>query len=520
MTSDDEITHQSDLKLFGFLKTQEARELAKIVKDYVPGLFAYIDENLVIRFVNSHYEEVFERPVSQVAGLSPFELTPLDSHGRLLEDIRRAQKGEVARFRATFVLSNPSKELHLNGVFVPHVGSDKQPHGFFVFIDDITDLEQAQSKQLETESFLRAVVDASPNPVVSIDRDGRIISFSREASRVFGYSEKEVVGQNVSIIMPEPDRSHHDAYLVSYLKSGKPKIIGTPRVVRAQRKNGDEFPARLFINEFHDGGLIFVGFIEDVTQELEADLRLAEVQSELQQFGRLSTLGEYAGAIAHEVGQPLTGAASLVEATLLTLKSQHPLVYEELKDNLSEATTQIQRASEIIRRMRELIRHRTTQRLPHRIDDVIEEACLFAFMGIESENIQINKKYNSHGAKSLLDRIQIQQVIINIIRNAVDAMSETTDQKLTISTETKGDFVTISIADTGPGISDEIAARLFQPLVTSKPQGLGMGLSLSKNIIDAHQGEISFASNNGKGTVFDIHLPIYRQSSPTTDIET
>ncbi len=176
---------------------------------------------------------------------------------------------------------------------------------------DVTDLRLAEVHRAESEAYLKSIIDACPIAVVTIDEEARILTFSRQVQLTFGHKEADVLGKNVNILMPEPDRSHHDSYLNRYLQSDEKRIIGRARTVNAVRSNGDVFPAVLHVSEFMDGKCVFVGFVEDISEKDETERRLAETQFQLQHAGRVGAMGEIATSIAHELNQPLTAAASL-----------------------------------------------------------------------------------------------------------------------------------------------------------------------------------------------------------------
>lgn len=372
---------------------------------------------------------------------------------------------------------------------------------------DITDQVSNEFALAETQAYSRSIIDACPVAVITINEQGLIQSFSAEAEHCFGYREDEAIGRNVNILMPDPDHSQHDQYLKHYLETGEKKIIGRARPVFAERKNGEKFPAMLHISEFKDGVRIFVGFVEDLSHQRMTERRLEETQFQLQHAGRIGAMGEIATSIAHELNQPLTAAASLAGAVSLNLKKTD---YPETKaaiELLDDVVREIRRASEIIRQMRDFIRKRKTERSLHRVNKIVEEATAIALIGAESAGIKLETDLQAGLGELQIDGVQIQQVLVNLIRNAVDAMQETTEKRLKISTSRIGGFVEISVDDTGPGITDDMMKRLFEPFATSKENGMGIGLSISKAIIDAHQGKINANNRESGGCVFTIKLP-------------
>ena len=372
---------------------------------------------------------------------------------------------------------------------------------------DITESRSREKALSESKAFLRSIIDASPVAVITISEQGRILTFSHEAERTFGYKEAEVLDANVSILMPEPDRSMHDNYIRHHLETGESRVIGKARQVEGLRRNGETFPARIHITEFTDGSQIFVGFVEDLTNQAATERRLKETQSQLLHAGRVGELGEMATSIAHELNQPLTASSSLAGAVALMLRKVEFSGRDDAIELLQDAVGEIRRASEIIRQMRDFVRKRKTAKSLHDVNQIIEEACAIAVIGAEGEGIKVKTVFDESLGAAELDRTQIQQVVTNLIRNAIDAMRMSTKKELTISTGRHGELIEVKVADTGSGIPPELKNRLFDSFVTSKDDGLGVGLSISKTIIEAHHGELTMRDNKPAGTVFQFRLP-------------
>ena len=336
-----------------------------------------------------------------------------------------------------------------------------------------------------------------------------ILSFSPASEKMFGYAEEEVVGENVSMLMPSPDRERHDGYLKSYRDTGVRKIIGIGRVTTARHRDGNSFPIELSVGEARfDGKRVFTGFIHDISQRQQAELRFHELQSELAHVGRLSELGTLASSLAHELNQPLTAIASYCEgaASLLEGKpdaEQLEMAREALRDTAEQAI----RAGEIVRRMRDFLSHGETEHRDESLSRIITEANALALVGSREHGIDVQVILDPKADRVFVDRIQIQQVLINLIRNAIEAMLDSPVRSLAISTEGVPELITISVEDTGSGISETLAPQLFQPFVTSKQSGMGIGLSICRTIIESHGGRIWFEPGPEGGTIFRFTLP-------------
>ena len=372
---------------------------------------------------------------------------------------------------------------------------------------DITDLKSIEHDLVENQAFLRSIVDASPVAIITADEEGKILTFSHQAERTFQHMEADVIGESVHILMPEPDRSRHRDYMNRYMETGEKRIIGQARTIKALRSDGEEFPAILHLSEFTDGSRIFVGFVEDISEKVKTERRLSDTQFQLQHAGRVGAMGEIATSIAHELNQPLTAAASLAGAVSLMLKKVQMEHGDEAISLLDDVVNEIRRASDIIQQMREFVRKRKTAKSLHSVNKIVEDAVALAIIGADADGIEVRWNLSSEVGDISLDRIQIQQVVTNLIRNAIDAMRGTPEKVLTISTQKTDTGVAVNIADTGPGLKDELEDTLFEPFVSDKEDGMGVGLSISKSIIDAHQGEISATNIESGGCVFTFKLP-------------
>ncbi|HMM64770.1 MAG TPA: PAS domain S-box protein [Mesorhizobium sp.] len=359
------------------------------------------------------------------------------------------------------------------------------------------------------EAHLRILFDTAPDATVVIDKDGAITSFNKAAVRQFGYSEEEAFGRNVSLLMPEPYRREHDGYIHRYLSTGEKRIIGIDRVVVGQRKDGSTFPMKLAVGEIKtSGGTYFAGFIRDLTEREESAARLQEVQTELARLARVNELGEMASTLAHELNQPLAAIANYTQGCVRLLGQMDDTLATRMREALEETARQSLRAGEIIRHLREFVTRGETEKTSQDIRKLVEEAGALALMGSRERGIRSVFDFAPGAELVTADRVQIQQVLINLMRNAMEAMRDSERRELVVRTAADGkDRVLVEVSDTGPGISEEIQARLFQPFVTSKPGGMGIGLSISKRILEAHGGDLTAYRNADGGATFRFTLP-------------
>jgi two-component system sensor kinase FixL len=358
------------------------------------------------------------------------------------------------------------------------------------------------------EAHLRSLLDTVPDAIVVIDEAGLIRDFSPAAERMFGWEAEEVRGANVSMLMPDPYRSAHDSYLQRYYESGEKRIIGKGRVVVGARKDGSTFPLELAVGEMRVGGQRhFTGFIRDLTERQQAEARLQELQSELVHVSRLTALGEMASALAHELNQPLSAITNYLKGSrMLLARDEVPL--DRLRDAVERAGEQALRAGDIIRRLREFVARGEAERSVESLPKMVEEASALALVGAKEHGIRVRFEFAPDIELVLADKVQIQQVVLNLVRNALDslAVSPSPRRELTIGIEAADEnMAQVTVRDTGCGIDPEVAERLFQPFITTKRTGMGVGLSISRTIVEAHGGRI-WALNEGGGALFAFTL--------------
>jgi len=368
------------------------------------------------------------------------------------------------------------------------------------------------------EAHLRSILDTVPDAMIVTDERGIMQSFSTAAVRQFGWAPDEVIGKNVSMLMPDPYRTQHDAYLDRYKGTGERRIIGIGRVVVGERKDGSTFPMELSVGEMVSGDKrYFTGFVRDLTERQAAERRLQDVQGELVHVSRLTALGEMASAMAHELNQPLTAAASFMKGCLVLLKRK-PLDEARLADMISQGADQALRAGQIIRRLRDFVSKGEAERRIENLPQLLEEAGALAMVGARERSVRLRYAIDPRVSLVLADKVQIQQVALNLIRNGIEAMDGSPSKDILVGAKLAADdMVEVYVSDTGHGISPEAAEQLFQPFMTTKAQGMGIGLSISRTIIEAHGGRIWVEPNPKGGAIFRFTLPGVREEELTGD---
>ncbi len=419
-----------------------------------------------------------------------------------------AGAGQQSRHSSIVLTRGDGTSFIARRTVAPMLGDDGRINGFVVVIRDVSQQLGASARLKAREAHLRSILETVPDAMIVIDEAGLMQSFSAAARRLFGYAPDEVIGRNVSMLMPAPYREQHDGYIGRYLSTGERRIIGIGRVVVGQRKDGSTFPMELSVGEMRSSGArFFTGFIRDLTERQETEARLQELQSELVHMSRFTALGEMASALAHEINQPLTAIANYLKGCRRLLEQSERPNPELLRDAVNEAADQALRAGQIIRHLRDFVARGESEHRVESLSRLVQEAAALALVGAKERGIRVAFRLASEPDVVFADRIQIQQVLLNLIRNAIEAMEATSVRELAIATAPAGGaMVEVSVADTGPGIDPGIAPQLFRPFITTKPHGMGVGLSICRTIVEAHGGRLWTEPNPGGGTVFRFTL--------------
>jgi len=361
---------------------------------------------------------------------------------------------------------------------------------------------------LAREAHLKSILDTVPDAMIVIDERGLIQSFSSAAERLFGFSSAEVLGTNISRLMPSPYRESHDGYIERYLRTGERRIIGIGRVVVGERRDGTTFPMELAVGEMRSSNQrFFTGFIRDLTERQQTEARLQELQSELVHISRLTAMGEMASTLAHEINQPLSAIANYLKGSRRLLEGASDDRSVMLRDAMDKAGDQALRAGQIIRHLRDFVARGESERRVESVRKLVEEAGALALVGSHHQGIRARFRFDPAVDLVLADKVQIQQVLLNLIRNAVEAMEGCKKRELLISaTPARDGMVAITVADSGIGIAPEMTTQMFLPFVTTKRHGMGVGLSISRTIVESHGGKISCEPNPDGGTVFRFTL--------------
>jgi two-component system sensor kinase FixL len=418
-------------------------------------------------------------------------------------------------------LEMESQRLRKNGerfwalVDVIAVGQPAGSSGFLVISRDIT-----QRKHVEARA--RQMTELALNAMVLVNRNGEILEVNPQTEKMFGYSMEELIGQPVELLTPVDIVSQHRAYRDAFFARPAVRAMGAGRDLKGRRKDGSHFPVEIGLNPFQsEEGLLVLASIVDITERKVAEDRARLHVAEVAHAGRLSTVGEMFSGLAHEVNQPLAAAANYVRAGLRLARSPQGATQTQLLEWFDKAGGQVARAIEIVKRVGKFVKKERSAQQVLQLERVIENVVGMPVLGVGlndgASDVVTRVTCDPALPDVLADRVQIEQVLLNLVRNAIESMHDVPleQRQLTIDAQTSGPFVQVAVRDTGHGITPENMTRLFSPFFTTKADGMGLGLSISRSIIEAHSGRLWAESEPGVGTSFFFTLPVIKKDPRT-----
>ncbi len=526
-----------------------------------PGLYLVLDPELIIVGVSDAYCRATMTERDAIIGKGLFEVFPdnPDDIGATGEANLRASLDRVLKFRKPdamavqkYDIQRPDsegggfEERYWSPLNTPVLDSAGNVAWILHRVQDVTELIRLQSEEAGSSVLAReqqmvidqlrfanrelaetidenlrlqrdrlhlaSVVEWSDDAIVTKTLDGIVTSWNRSAERIFGYAAWEMLGRPITVLIPD-DLAEEEVQILERLRTGE---AIDHYVTRRVRKDGKEIYVSLTVSPIRDAAGDVVGaskIARDVTERRKAEARLEDLQSELIHLSRWNMMGMMAATIAHELNQPLAAIANYAAALKRMLVNPQP-PGPMAADILEKIVKQRHRASQIVERLRNQVARGGGDRRPETLDDVVAEALELAASTIQKAGVRLSYEATTPLKPVLIDRVQIQQVVINLVRNAVEAMERSRVKSLQVSVKNGTDGVHVNIADSGSGLPDDVATRLFQPFVTTKSSGMGLGLSICKDIIETHGGRLWAQPNEPHGTVFSFVLPVYSGDAP------
>jgi two-component system, LuxR family, sensor kinase FixL len=473
-----------------------------LIATAVDGIMAIDDAGRILVYSDA-CERLFGYSRAEALGKNVKMLMPPPYHAE--HDSRYRETGE----RRIIGIGREVLGRRKNGTTFPmylSVGEGKI-EGKRIFIGVLHDLSE-RKRGAEVAQRLAAIVESSDDAIISKDLNGIVTSWNHSAERLFGYAASEIVGMPIATIIPA-DRQDKEPAIMDRIGRGE-RIQHFETVWLC--KDGSLVDVSLTMSPMKnaEGGIVGVSKIaHNITERKATERRINELQGELLHATRLVSTGQLGAALAHELNQPLTAILNYAGVLRELGARDRSGEGEMLRDVVKRITEQTERAGEIIRRLRDFVAKRDPDRQIQDLNDTVRESLALGLVDSAHSGLHVHGEFATDLPPVPFDRIQIQQVMINLLRNAVEAMQDSVLRELHVSTFRDGDaFVRVSVADTGSGMAPEVSAVLFQPFVTTKAQGLGIGLSICRTIIESHGGRLWMEANDGGGTQLHFRLPL------------
>lgn len=479
-----------------------------VVAAAINGVLVINDRGLITVF-NSACEHMFQYRREEVLGHGVAILLASPFREEYEQRLRHFQlTGEAGTAGTGRELTGQRKDGSEFPIFMSvGEGAHEGRRMFVAVIQDLTDLQLERAIHAEQRAFLAAIVESANDAIISKTLDGRITTWNKAAERIFGYAAEEMIGTPVTRLFPE-DLIGEEQEILRKIRMGS--AIEHYETVRI-RKDGTPIDVSVTVSPIRDSAGTVIGAsktIRDITERKLIQARLQSLSSELSHVARVTEMGQVSAAIAHELNQPLTAVLNYTNVAKRLIASTDESAKPKAYEAISKAGDQAVRAGQIIRRLRDFVEKRESARSLENINEITDDALALGMIGTKSADVKLTVALSERLPPVLVDRVQIQQVLVNLLRNAVEAMAHSPERQLTVSTAlTSEATVLVSVADSGIGISEELADRLFKPFVTTKPGGMGIGLAISRSIIESHGGRLSLTPNPGGGTVFQFTLP-------------
>lgn len=489
--------------------------------DAIPARVYFVGPDGRHLYANQEYANFLGRPMSDILDHTGQEVFGEPAWRQLGPLADRAMAGETVRWEGW--LTFPAGERYTQRVYSPHCRPDGSVSGYFVFVRDITELkaqERELTKSLEelrkSEAIKAAIVDSALDCVVVIDEDANVVSFNPMAEKTFGYAKAEAIGRPIAeLIIPPHLRDRHAAGIARYLKTGEATVLGRRVEIEAMRADGSIFPVELAISDVKTAGArLFTAYLRDLTQVRQAAEEIERQREALHQSEKLAALGSMLAGIAHELNNPLSiviGHALMLDEEASQEGSSVPLA--KIAERAAKIQDAAERCGRIVRTFLSMARQHKAQRQETHLASLIEGAVELLAYGLRTGGIETTCDIPKDLPPLVADGDQLHQVFVNLVINAQQALHDAPMPRLlTVKArhdERRRELVT-TITDNGPGIPDAIRNRIFDPFFTTKPVGVGtgVGLAISRGIVEAHGGTLTLLTAEGRGATFEIRLPL------------
>ncbi len=362
------------------------------------------------------------------------------------------------------------------------------------------------SLAVDDPNLLR-LFNAAVDPMLITDKAGGVVLANPSAATLFGYSQAEMLRLSVEDLIPERFRAAHSMHHQEYLRGARSRPMGEAKVFSGLCKDGAEVPIEISLSPL--GGDFVLACVHDVTARQRAEEALRELRAEMQELLELNVASQTAKAIAHEISQPLNALSTYAEAALLMLRGGNPDP-ARLTHAIEQSVMQAQRAGKVARELLQFLQQGETATEDVDLNRAVRNAlAIVESNGFGGFSAELDLEPDLRPVRA--NRVQVEKVMVNLMRNSVEAMRgagiPTRSIRIAIRTNSEARMAQVTISDSGPGLDPATAKRIFDPFFTTKPRGIGMGLAVSRSLIEAHGGELWFDTASETGACFHFTLP-------------
>jgi two-component system, LuxR family, sensor kinase FixL len=482
---------------------RESESRFRIVADSAPVLIWMAGTDTRCTFFNKPWLHFTGRTLEQevgdgwIAGIHP------DDVGTFLKRYREAFDARVPFVLQYRLRRHDGEYRWMSDSGVPRHDEQGRFAGYIGSCSDITE-------RMRAEERFRQVFEAAPNATIMVTGEGSIALVNAQTERVFGYSREELLGRSIETLIPERLHSRHPALRVEFARAPETRTMGAGRNLFGRRKDGSEVPVEVALNPITTAeGVFVVASVIDTTERRKAEDEAERLRQNLAHVSRVAIMGELTAAIVHEISQPLTAILSNAQAGLRSVSSGKAQV-SALGDILQDIVTADARANQVVRNLRSLFSKGTADKQPLPLDALVHDVLSVVARDAQRRNVSIRVDLASPVPRVCGDRVQLQQVLLNLLVNAFDALGTVADRPREVTVRVRrlgAEEVQLDVSDTGPGIAADALESLFDSFVTTKASGMGMGLSVSRSIVRAHEGRIWAENNPDGGATFHVVLP-------------